>query len=111
MPTNILIDPTSPAEQEATNALRNAWQAIQAIKPRKGWPPGGPTLPQRLGEHISHYRTPQGLVYRCEPYGPFGSKEIQLLCDMLDEWDICIDPRGSTHHPGGTAQLLFRKLG
>ena len=105
----MLPDPTSQAEYEASAALRDAWKAIQTIKSRPGWPKGGPRIRWPLGDHFSHYRTPEGIVYRSEPYGPFGPKKIILLGKLLDEWDITMDPRGSTHHPGGTTQLLFRR--
>jgi hypothetical protein len=96
-------------EYEASRVMAGEWRKAQPFKPRKGWPKGGPTLPRRLADHISHYRTPKGLVYRAEPYGPFGSEEIRLLGKLLDEWKIEINPLGSTYFPGSTMQLLFRR--
>ena len=56
MPIRTLIDPTSPDQYAAPAALRDAWKAIQTIKPRKGWPKGGPPVRWPSGRSFYHYR-------------------------------------------------------
>lgn len=102
-----LIATASLAEREAVDSLRDAWKSIQMLKPRRGWPKGGPELPQRVSDHLSHFRHRGTVVYRAEPYGPMTSAEIQLLSQLPPEWDFSLDPRGSTHYPGSTVQILF----
>ena len=97
-------------EDQAVSVIREIWKDARTLEPRAGWPAGGPALPRSLTDHMSHFRTRGGVVYRSEPYGSFGREEIILLGELLEKWDIRMDPRGSTHHPGSTTQFIFQSL-
>jgi len=94
-------------EDQAVSIIRDIWKTAQMLKPRPGWPEGGPALTRRLADHLSHFKTQGVVVYRAEPYGPIPSEEFKLLSGLPSEWNFSLDARGSTHHPGSTVQILF----
>ena len=97
------------AERKAVDLMRAAWRATDPRTIRKGWPKGGPTVSRGLADHLSHFMTADGVVYRAEPYGPFTAEEIGELAGLLDKWHVEINPRGSTHFPGSTMQVMYRR--
>lgn len=94
-------------EDQAVRIIREIWKKARTLEPRPGWPAGGPTLPKRLADNMSHFKSKGVVVYRVEPYGPITSEEIKMLANLPSEWAFSLNARHSTHHPGSTIQILF----